>query len=97
MIFSFVKVNNSIYEVIAINGDNHLGGEVFHNLLADYVINEFYESSGIDIKNNKNAIKRIMKHIKDVKIDLSTLNEVTIDNDGIYKDEDLNLTISSII
>ena len=38
-----------------------------------------------------------MKHIKDVKIDLSTLNEVTIDNDGIYKDEDLNLTISSII
>ncbi len=46
---SFVKVNNSVYEVIAINGDNHLGGEDFNNLLADYVINEFYESSGIDI------------------------------------------------
>ena len=38
---SIIKVNNSIYEVIAINGDNHLGGEDFNNSLADYVINEF--------------------------------------------------------
>ena len=42
-------------------------------------------------------MKRIMKYIEDAKIDLSTLKEVTIDIDGIYKDEDLNLTISSII
>ena len=91
---SIVKVNNSIYEVIAINGDNHLGGEDFNNLLADFVINEFYESSGIDIKNNKKAISRIMKHIEDAKIDLSTLKEVIIDIDGIYEEEDLNLTIT---
>ncbi len=38
-----------------------------------------------------------MKYIEEVKIDLSTLKEVTIDNDGIYEDKDLNLTISSII
>ena len=42
--FSFVKVNNSIYEVIAINGDYHLGWEDFNNLLADYVIYQFYKT-----------------------------------------------------
>ena len=38
-----------------------------------------------------------MKYIEDVKIDLSTLKEATIDIDGIYKNEDLNLTISNRI
>ena len=37
-----------------------------------------------------------MKYIEKVKIDLSTLKEVTIDIDGIYEDKDLNLTISRV-
>ena len=93
---SIVKVYNNIYEVIAVNGDNHLGGEDFNNLLADYIIQEFNNSTGIDIKMNKKAMKRVMKNVEDAKIDLSNLDEVTIDIDQICQGEDLYLVISRI-
>ena len=93
---SIVKVYDNIYEVIAVNGDNHLGGEDFNNLLADYIIQEFNNSTGIDIKMNKKAMKRVMKNVEDAKIDLSNLDEVTIDIDQICQGEDLYLVISRI-
>ena len=93
---SIVKVYNNIYEVIAVNGDNHLGGEDFNNLLADYIIQEFNNSTGIDIKMNKKAMKRVMKSVEDAKIDLSNLDEVTVDIDQICQGEDLYLVISRI-
>ena len=93
---SIVKVYDNIYEVIAVNGDNHLGGEDFNNLLADYIIQEFNNSTGIDIKMNKKAMKRVMKNVEDAKIDLSNLDEVTVDIDQICQGEDLYLVISRI-
>ena len=93
---SIVKVYDNIYEVIAVNGDNHLGGEDFNNLLADYIIQEFNNSTGIDIKMNKKAMKRVMKSVEDAKIDLSNLDEVTVDIDQICQGEDLYLVISRI-
>ena len=93
---SIVKVYNNIYEVIAVNGDNHLGGEDFNNLLADYIIQEFNNSTGIDIKMNKKAMKRVMKSVEDAKIDLSNLDELTVDIDQICQGEDLYLVISRI-
>ena len=91
---SIVKINNKNYEVLAINGDNHLGGEDFNNLLIDYIVNDFYESDGIDLRINKKAMKRIVKCVEEAKIDLSTLNEVTIDQDGICEGADLYMVIS---
>jgi L1 cell adhesion molecule like protein len=91
---SIVKIYNKNYEVLAINGDSHLGGEDFNNLLVDYIVKDFSEMNDIDLKFNKKAMRRIIKSVEEAKIDLSNLNEVTIDIDGICEGEDLNMVIS---
>ena len=91
---SIVKIYNKNYEVLAINGDSHLGGEDFNNLLVDYIIKDFSEMNDIDLKFNKKAMRRIIKSVEEAKKDLSNLNEVTIDIDGICEGEDLNMVIS---
>ncbi len=91
---SIVKINNKVYEVLAINGDSHLGGEDFNNRLVDYIVKEFLDNNGIDLTINSKAMRRVIKCVEDAKIDLSTLNEVNIDIDSICEGEDLQMLIS---
>merc|ERR1739849_41974 len=56
---SLLAIEDGIFEVKATNGHTHLGGEDFDNVLVDYCITEYKKQTGIDIKNNARAMRRL--------------------------------------
>jgi len=56
---SMLTIDDGIFEVKATNGHTHLGGEDFDNVLVDYCISEFKKETGIDIRNNARAMRRL--------------------------------------
>ena len=56
---SLLTIEDGIFEVKATAGDTHLGGEDFDNKLVEFCAHEFLKKKGIDIKNNKRAMRRL--------------------------------------
>ena len=90
---SLLKLTEGYYDVLATSGDSHLGGNDIDQLLVDFCVEEFKETTGIDISNEKKAIQRIRNVCEKVKRMLSDTKEATIDIDGLYKGEDFYITL----
>ena len=56
---SLLTIEDGIFEVKATAGDTHLGGEDFDNKLVEYCAAEFLKKKGVDIRNNKRAMRRL--------------------------------------
>ena len=91
---SILTVEDSKYEVKATNGDTHLGGEDFDNLLIKLCIEEFKNNTGIDINSNQKALRRLKIYCEKVKRDLSSSSQVDIDIDALADGEDFTTTIT---
>ena len=87
-------IDSNLLEVQSSYGDMHLGGEDFDNKLLDYCINEFKKESGIDISKNQKAIRRLKALCEKAKINLSSMEETTIDIDSLAQGVDFNITIT---
>ena len=85
-----------MYEVKALNGNIHLGGEDIDNILVEYCINEFKRKTSIDIniRENPKAFQRIKTACEKAKKALSSIIKTTIDIDCIIGEEDLSVTIT---
>jgi molecular chaperone DnaK len=70
-----LDISSETIEVLATNGDTHLGGKDFDSALIDYIISEFKKDSGIDISSDKAAVQRIKEASEKAKHDLSTQSE----------------------
>ncbi|MGE0268860.1 MAG: molecular chaperone DnaK [Candidatus Omnitrophota bacterium] len=60
------------FEVLATNGDNHLGGTDMDNVLIDHIIDEFKKETGIDLKTDKMAFQRLREAAEKAKVELSS-------------------------
>ncbi|MEO0232989.1 MAG: molecular chaperone DnaK, partial [candidate division WOR-3 bacterium] len=67
-----------VFEVIATNGDTHLGGDDIDQRIMEWLIEEFKQETGIDIRNDRAALQRLKEASEKAKIELSTLMETTI-------------------
>jgi len=70
-----LEISEQTIEVLATNGDTHLGGKDFDRVLIDYIIAEFKKETGVDLSNDKAAKQRIKEGAEKAKHDLSTQNE----------------------
>jgi molecular chaperone DnaK len=70
-----LDISQETIEVLATNGDTHLGGKDFDNVIIDYIIEEFKKDSGVDLTKDKAAKQRIKEAAEKAKHDLSTQNE----------------------
>jgi len=68
----------SSFEVLATNGDTHLGGDDFDKRLMDHILDEFKKSEGIDLSKQVDAIQRIKEAAEKAKIELSSGQETEI-------------------
>lgn len=79
--------SSGLIEVMGTSGNTHLGGEDFDNLVVDYFVGEFKKKSGVDISNNKRALRRLRTQCEMAKRTLSssTTADINIDSlaDGI--------------
>ena len=75
---SILEIGDGVFEVLATNGDTHLGGDDFDKALIDYVADEFKKSSGIDVRKDPMAIQRLKEACEKAKIDLSSTNQTDV-------------------
>ncbi|BGI51217.1 MAG: molecular chaperone DnaK [Arsenophonus endosymbiont of Ceratovacuna japonica] len=66
------------YEVLATNGDTHLGGEDFDNRLINYLVNEFKKEQGFDLRNDPLAMQRLKEASEKAKIELSSAQQTDV-------------------
>lgn len=66
------------FEVLATNGDTHLGGEDFDSRLINYLVNEFKKDQGIDLRNDPLAMQRLKEVAEKAKIELSSAQQTDV-------------------
>jgi len=75
---SILEVGENVVEVLATNGDTHLGGDNVDQLVIDWLIAEFKKDSGIDISKDKMVLQRLKEAAEKAKIELSSTMETEI-------------------
>jgi molecular chaperone DnaK len=66
------------FEVLATNGDTHLGGEDFDSRLINYLVDEFKKEQGIDLRNDPLAMQRLKESAEKAKIELSSASQTEV-------------------
>ncbi len=86
------------FEVLATNGDTHLGGDDFDQRIFEYVMSEFQKQEGLDLRKDAQAIQRVRSAAEKAKIELSSATSTEINEpfiaivDGVPRN--LNITIT---
>ena len=73
-----LQIGDGVFEVMATNGDTHLGGDDFDERIVDWIVDEFRREQGIDLKQDGMALQRLRESAERAKIELSTLNQSEI-------------------
>ena len=76
---SILKLHEGIFEVLATNGDTHLGGDDIDNLLLTIALDDIAGDLKLDIRRNGEAVQALRKAVIETKIALSSQNEAVID------------------
>ncbi|HUA16381.1 MAG TPA: Fe-S protein assembly chaperone HscA [Verrucomicrobiae bacterium] len=76
---SVLKLHDGIFEVIATNGDTHLGGDDIDNLLISIALDDILGDLGLDVRGNAEAVQAIRKAVIEAKIALSSQSSTKID------------------
>merc|ERR1719387_2363349 len=85
---SLLTVADGVIEVMATNGDTHLGGEDFDQRITQYLKEVFEEKHGTDISKDKKAMYKLKEAAEKAKITLSTKSEASIEIEGIVSGVD---------
>ncbi len=95
---SIIEIGDGVIEVLATNGDTHLGGDDFDAKIVDYMIAEFKRTEGVDLSNDKMALQRLKEAAEKAKKELSSATTTNINLPFITatsegpKHFDMNLT-----
>lgn len=73
-----LDIGDGLFEVLATNGDTHLGGDDFDERIVDWIVDEFRREQGIDLKQDGMALQRLREAAERAKIELSTVMEADI-------------------
>ncbi|SDZ19691.1 molecular chaperone DnaK [Proteiniborus ethanoligenes] len=75
---SILELGDGVFEVIATNGDNHLGGDDFDQVIIDYMAEQFKKENGVDLRNDKMSLQRLKEAAEKAKKELSTVMTTSI-------------------
>jgi molecular chaperone DnaK len=75
---SILEIGDGVFEVLSTNGDTHLGGDDFDQVVIDHIAKEFENSNGIDLKKDRTALQRLKEAAEKAKIELSSSEKTEI-------------------
>ena len=75
---TILRIGGGVFEVVATNGDTHLGGDDFDQRIIDWACEEFRREEGVDLQQDRTALQRLREAAERAKIELSTLVETEI-------------------
>ena len=85
---SILELGGGVYEVVATNGDNDLGGDDWDHAIIDWLPEDFEAEHGIDLREDRQALQRLYEAAEEAKIELSNRKETTINLPFIAADDD---------
>jgi len=91
---SLLTIDNGVFEVIATNGDTHLGGEDFDRRVMDYMLKLFKKKAGKDASKDKKAIQKLRREVERAKRALSNTHQQRLEIEGFFDGADLSETIT---
>ncbi len=75
---SLLEIGDGVFEVLATNGNNRLGGDDFDQKIVDWMVAEFRKSEGIDLTTDKMAFQRLRDAAEKAKVELSSVAQTSI-------------------
>jgi len=75
---SILELGDGVFEVLSTNGDTHLGGDDFDQVIIDWLANEFNSEEGIDLRKDPMALQRLKEAAEKAKIELSASAQTEI-------------------
>ncbi len=95
---SILSLSDGVFQVLSTNGDTHLGGDDFDQVLIDYLADEFKKQEGIDLRKDRMALQRLKEAAEKAKIELSSTQQTEINLPFITADasgpKHLNVTLT---
>jgi heat shock protein 5 len=91
---SLLTIDTGVFEVIATNGDTHLGGEDFDNRVLDFLIKKIKKVHNQDVSKNKSAIQKLKSEIEKAKRTLSSSPQANIEIEELVEGLDYKDTLT---
>jgi molecular chaperone DnaK len=95
---SILDLSEGVFQVLATNGDTHLGGDDFDQRIIDWLADEFTRTEGIDLRSDRMALQRLKEAAEKAKVELSSTQETDINLPFITADasgpKHLNITLT---
>jgi len=91
---SLLTIDNGVFEVVATNGDTHLGGEDFDQRVMEHFIKLFKKKSGKDIRKDHRAVQKLRREVEKAKRTLSSQHQTKIEIESFFENEDFSETLT---
>merc|ERR1719386_480830 len=91
---TLLTIDNGVFEVLATNGDTHLGGEDFDQRVMQYFIKMMKKKSNTDISGDKRALQKLRKEVERVKRALSTQQQARLEIEDLAEGFDLSESLT---
>jgi molecular chaperone DnaK len=75
---SILEIGDGVFEVLSTNGNTHLGGDDFDQIIIDHIAKEFEKEQGVDLKEDRTALQRLKEASEKAKIELSNSEKTDI-------------------
>merc|ERR1712170_102950 len=91
---SLLTIDNGVFEVVATNGDTHLGGEDFDQRVMDHFIKMYKKKKGKDIRKSNRAVQKLRREVEKSKRALSAQHQARIEIESFFEGEDFSETLT---
>ena len=91
---SILTIDEGVFEVLATNGDTHLGGEDFDQRVMEHFIKLIKKKSSVDISKDKRAMAKLRREVEKAKRSLSSVHQVKVEIESLVDGEDFSETLT---
>lgn len=91
---SLLTIDNGVFEVVATNGDTHLGGEDFDQRVMDHFIKLYKKKTGKDVRKDSRAVQKLRREVEKAKRALSSQHQARIEIESFFEGEDFSETLT---
>lgn len=91
---SLLTIDNGVFEVVATNGDTHLGGEDFDQRVMEHFIKLYKKKNGKDVRKDNRAVQKLRREVEKAKRALSAQHQARIEIESFFEGEDFSETLT---
>merc|ERR1712166_220235 len=91
---SLLTIDNGVFEVVATNGDTHLGGEDFDQRVMQHFIKIFNKKHNVDMSKDSRSLQKLRREVEKTKRALSSTHQARIEIEALFDGKDLSETLT---